>query len=83
MGREGALNQLLVKLGIVHEPVSAFGFSQLSVRLAMVCVKFVLTRHHSSSQRSYPVSSASCLSIATSEPSIRSRVGPRSGTSGP
>jgi putative spermidine/putrescine transport system permease protein len=36
MGREGALNQLLVKLHIVSEPVAAFGFSNLSVRLAMV-----------------------------------------------
>jgi putative spermidine/putrescine transport system permease protein len=36
MGREGALNQALVKLHIVSEPVSAFGFSTLSVRLAMI-----------------------------------------------
>ncbi len=36
MGREGALNQFLVKLHIVSQPVSAFGFSQLSVRLAMI-----------------------------------------------
>lgn len=36
MGREGALNQALRKLGIVDEPVAAFGFSQLSVTLAMI-----------------------------------------------
>ena len=36
MGREGALNQVLTKLGIVDEPVQALGFSELSVRLAMV-----------------------------------------------
>ena len=36
MGREGALNQFLVKLHIVSQPVSAFGFSTLSVRLAMI-----------------------------------------------
>ena len=36
MGREGALNQVLTKLGIVDEPVQALGFSTLSVRLAMV-----------------------------------------------
>ena len=36
MGREGALNQFLLKLHIVSEPVSAFGFSTLSVRLAMI-----------------------------------------------
>jgi putative spermidine/putrescine transport system permease protein len=36
MGREGALNQLLLKLHIVSQPVSAFGFSTLSVRLAMI-----------------------------------------------
>src|SRR5438067_71244 len=36
MGREGALNQALLKLHIVSQPVSAFGFSQLSVRLAMI-----------------------------------------------
>jgi putative spermidine/putrescine transport system permease protein len=36
MGREGALNQLLLKLHIVSHPVSAFGFSTLSVRLAMI-----------------------------------------------
>ena len=33
MGREGALNQVLTKLGIVDEPVQALGFSTLSVRL--------------------------------------------------
>src|SRR5439155_1230098 len=31
-----ALNQLLIKLGIVHQPIDALGFSTLSVRLAMV-----------------------------------------------
>jgi putative spermidine/putrescine transport system permease protein len=36
MGREGALNQALQKLGIVDSPVEALGFSTLSVRLAMV-----------------------------------------------
>jgi putative spermidine/putrescine transport system permease protein len=36
MGREGALNQALLKLHIVSQPVDAFGFSTLSVRLAMV-----------------------------------------------
>ncbi|MFN0155415.1 MAG: ABC transporter permease [Gaiella sp.] len=36
MGREGALNQVLTKLGIVNEPVEAFGFSKLSVTLAMI-----------------------------------------------
>ena len=36
MGREGALNQILIKLHIVSQPVEAFGFSTLSVRLAMV-----------------------------------------------
>jgi putative spermidine/putrescine transport system permease protein len=36
MGREGALNQLLLKLHIVSQPVGAFGFSTLSVRLAMI-----------------------------------------------
>jgi putative spermidine/putrescine transport system permease protein len=36
MGREGALNQFLIKTHIVSEPVSAFGFSTLSVRLAMI-----------------------------------------------
>ena len=36
MGREGALNQALTRLGIVDEPIQALGFSTLSVRLAMV-----------------------------------------------
>ena len=36
MGRQGALNQVLEKLGIIDEPVDAFGFSQLSVTLAMI-----------------------------------------------
>jgi putative spermidine/putrescine transport system permease protein len=36
MGREGALNQFLLKLHIVSHPVAAFGFSTLSVRLAMI-----------------------------------------------
>lgn len=36
MGREGALNQLLIKLQIISEPISEFGFSTLSVRLAMI-----------------------------------------------
>jgi len=36
MGRDGALNQILVRLHIVSQPVSAFGFSTMSVRLAMI-----------------------------------------------
>jgi len=36
MGRQGALNQALIKIGIVDEPVESFGFSQLSVTLAMI-----------------------------------------------
>jgi putative spermidine/putrescine transport system permease protein len=36
MGREGALNQLLIKLSVVSEPVAQLGFSTLSVRLAMI-----------------------------------------------
>ncbi len=36
MGREGALNQVLVKLHIISQPVPEFGFSTLSVRLAMI-----------------------------------------------
>ena len=36
MGREGALNQILIKLHIVSEPIQALGFSTLSVRLAMI-----------------------------------------------
>ena len=36
MGREGALNQVLIKLHIISSPVTEFGFSTLSVRLAMV-----------------------------------------------
>ena len=36
MGREGALNQLLIKAHIVSHPVDAFGFSTMSVRLAMI-----------------------------------------------
>jgi putative spermidine/putrescine transport system permease protein len=36
MGREGALNQILEKIGIIDEPVEQFGFSTLSVRLAMI-----------------------------------------------
>jgi putative spermidine/putrescine transport system permease protein len=36
MGRDGALNQALLNLHIVSQPVSAFGFSILSVRLAMI-----------------------------------------------
>jgi putative spermidine/putrescine transport system permease protein len=36
MGREGALNQVLIKLNIISEPVQEFGFSTLSVRLAMI-----------------------------------------------
>ena len=36
MGRQGALNQFLQKVGIIDEPIEAFGFSLLSVRLAMI-----------------------------------------------
>ena len=36
MGREGALNQLLEKIGVVDEPIAQLGFSNLSVRLAMI-----------------------------------------------
>ena len=36
MGREGALNQFLVKLHVISEPIPEFGFSTLSVRLAMI-----------------------------------------------
>ena len=36
MGREGALNQFLLKVHVVSQPVDAFGFSTLSVRLAMI-----------------------------------------------
>jgi putative spermidine/putrescine transport system permease protein len=36
MGREGALNKLLLKLHLVSHPVDALGFSTLSVRLAMI-----------------------------------------------
>jgi putative spermidine/putrescine transport system permease protein len=36
MGSEGALNQLLLKLHLVSSPVHQFGFSLLSVRLAMI-----------------------------------------------
>jgi putative spermidine/putrescine transport system permease protein len=36
MGREGALNQVLLKLHVISEPVQEFGFSTLSVRLAMI-----------------------------------------------
>ena len=36
MGREGALNQVLLRLHLISHPVDAFGFSTLSVRLAMI-----------------------------------------------
>ena len=36
MGREGALNQVLIKLQIISEPIPELGFSTLSVRLAMI-----------------------------------------------
>jgi putative spermidine/putrescine transport system permease protein len=36
MGRQGALNQFLQKIGVIDEPIAAFGFSTLSVRLAMI-----------------------------------------------
>ncbi len=36
MGREGGVNQVLRKVGIVDEPIEALGFSTLSVRLAMI-----------------------------------------------
>jgi putative spermidine/putrescine transport system permease protein len=45
MGRQGALNQALTKLGIVDQPIEALGFSTLSVRLAMIqlYVLFMIT----------------------------------------
>ena len=36
MGREGALNQVLIKLQVISEPIPELGFSTLSVRLAMI-----------------------------------------------
>jgi putative spermidine/putrescine transport system permease protein len=36
MGREGGVNQVLRKVGIVDNPIEALGFSTLSVRLAMI-----------------------------------------------
>ena len=36
MGREGALNQVLIKLQIISEPIPELGFSTLSVRFAMI-----------------------------------------------
>jgi len=36
MGDQGALNQILQKIGIISQPYSGFGFSLLSVRLAMI-----------------------------------------------
>jgi putative spermidine/putrescine transport system permease protein len=36
MGREGALNQVLEKAQVISEPIPEFGFSTLSVRLAMI-----------------------------------------------
>jgi putative spermidine/putrescine transport system permease protein len=36
MGSQGALNQILIKLHVISEPVQEFGFSTLSVRLAMI-----------------------------------------------
>ena len=36
MGREGAVNQLLIKLQIISEPLPELGYSTLSVRLAMI-----------------------------------------------
>lgn len=35
-GREGALNQALGGLGIISNPISALGFSELSVRVALI-----------------------------------------------
>lgn len=35
-GREGALNQALHGLGIISNPISALGFSELSVRVALI-----------------------------------------------
>jgi putative spermidine/putrescine transport system permease protein len=45
MGSEGALNQLLLKTHIISHPVQQFGFSLLSVRLAMIqlYVLFMIT----------------------------------------
>jgi putative spermidine/putrescine transport system permease protein len=36
MGEQGALNQILIKLHILSHPYAGFGFSALSVRLAMI-----------------------------------------------
>lgn len=36
MGRDGALNQILRKIGVISQPVNQFAFSTLSVRLAMI-----------------------------------------------
>ena len=35
-GREGAVNQALRKIGIINEPISSLGFSELSVRIALI-----------------------------------------------
>ena len=35
-GRQGALNQALDGLGIISDPISALGFSELSVRVALI-----------------------------------------------
>ena len=35
-GREGALNQALKGVGIITDPISALGFSELSVRVALI-----------------------------------------------
>lgn len=45
MGREGGLNQVLRKIGIVNEPIEALGFSETSVTLAMIqlYVLFMIT----------------------------------------
>src|SRR5713226_1599434 len=36
MSREGAVNQVLQKIGIINQPIGQLGASQLSVTLAMI-----------------------------------------------
>jgi putative spermidine/putrescine transport system permease protein len=36
MGRNGAINQVLVKLGLIDQPLEVLGFSRLSVTLALI-----------------------------------------------
>ena len=45
MGRNGALNEILLKIGIINEPLEILSFSQFSVVLAMIqlYVLFMIT----------------------------------------